>query len=88
MDKKLYNETVGKFVIGLARKEDCMTEHETPTDLSEERRKEIFRALVEAQDEGLAVPQSRLAISERFGLTETQVRHIEREGIENEWPPL
>ncbi len=59
----------------------------TPT-LSEQRRKAIFRALVEAQDHGLDLTQSRRAVIERFGVTEGLLRDIEREGVENEWPPL
>jgi hypothetical protein len=56
--------------------------------LSEERRKEIFLALVEAQDGEMSVAQSRAAMGERFGLSESQVRQIEREGLDNAWPPL
>jgi hypothetical protein len=55
---------------------------------SEERRKEIFLALVEAQDRALSVAESRKQIAERFGVTESQIRQIEREGLEEEWPPL
>ncbi len=56
--------------------------------LSQEQRLEIFRALVEAQDSGTAVAESRKAVAERFGITEHQVRHIEREGLDALWPPL
>jgi hypothetical protein len=56
--------------------------------LSEERRKEIFLALVEAQDSAMKVAQSREKISKQFGVTEKQVREIEQEGIDHEWPPL
>jgi hypothetical protein len=56
--------------------------------LPESVRKEIFLALVDAQDHEMPVAQSRKAIAERFGVTETQVREIEREGLENTWPPL
>ena len=48
--------------------------------LAEARRKEIFLALVDAQDHAMTVPQSRRAVAERFGLSESQVRQIEREG--------
>ena len=58
------------------------------TDLPEERRKEIFLALVEAQDQEMSVSQSRRVISQRFGVTEDIVRRIEREGLEGHWPPL
>ena len=55
---------------------------------SEDRRKEIFRALVEAQDQEMSVAQSRKLIASRFGVTEDDVRKIEREGLEGLWPPL
>jgi DNA-directed RNA polymerase specialized sigma subunit len=57
-------------------------------ELSEETRKEIFLALVEVQDQGTGVAQSRKEIAERFGVSETQVRQIEAEGINGQWPPL
>jgi hypothetical protein len=56
--------------------------------LPEERRKEIFAALVDAQDHDMGVPQSRHLVAERFGLTEAQVRQIELEGVDLQWPPL
>lgn len=56
--------------------------------LPEDRRKEIFLALVEAQDQAMSVAQSRKVVAERFEVTEDQVRRIEREGLENGWPPL
>ena len=56
--------------------------------LSEERRKEIFLAIVEAQDKDMDVPQSRKFAVEKFGITESQVRQIEREGMDQQWPPL
>jgi hypothetical protein len=56
--------------------------------LSEPRRKEIFAALVEAQDQGVPVAQSRKTVAAQFGVTEQQVREVEREGMDNDWPPL
>jgi hypothetical protein len=53
-----------------------------------ERRKEIFLALVKAQDQGLTVVQSRKLIIEQFAITDRQLRRIEEEGMEKEWPPL
>ena len=50
--------------------------------------KEIFLALVETQDQDVGVARSRRLIAERFGLTEGQVRQIEQEGLDHEWPPL
>ena len=65
-----------------------MTPNALKPGLSEQRRKEIFRALVGLQDRGLDLAQSRRAVVEQFGVTESQVRHIEREGVANDWPPL
>jgi hypothetical protein len=56
--------------------------------LPEERRKEIFLALVDAQDHDVPVLQSRQIVARRFGVTDSQVRQIEREGLDNGWPPL
>ena len=56
--------------------------------LSEERRKEVFFALVDAQDHEMGVAQSRKTLVQRFGITEAQIRQIEREGMDNQWPPL
>jgi hypothetical protein len=65
-----------------------MPEHDAENSLTEPRRKEIFLALVNAQDHEMSAEQSRKFIVERFGITESQVRHIDREGIDNDWPPL
>jgi hypothetical protein len=56
--------------------------------LTEARRKEIFLALVEAQDRDMGPAQSRKHVSDSFGVTENQVRLIEKEGLDKEWPPL
>ena len=56
--------------------------------LPEPRRKDIFLALVEAQDHGMSPAESRKVVAERFGVSEGQVRQIEREGLDNGWPPL
>ena len=56
--------------------------------LSEDRRKELFLALVDAQDHEMSVAQSRTLMAQRFGVSEGQVRLIEREGMELQWPPL
>ena len=65
-----------------------MTHNESAHPLSEERRKEIFLALVDLQDRDLPVAQSRKEIAQTFGLSEADVRNIEREGLDNNWPPL
>ena len=54
----------------------------------EPQRREIFLAIVEAQDRDLSVAQSRVLVSEKFSVSENQVRDIEREGLDNGWPPL
>lgn len=56
--------------------------------LPEDRRKEIFLALVEAQDKELGVLQSREDVARRFDLSVAEVRQIEREGLDSSWPPL
>ena len=65
-----------------------MTQEQTNKQLSEDRRKEIFLALVDAQDQAMSVPQSRQLMAQRFGVDESQVRLIEKEGIDLQWPPL
>ena len=61
---------------------------ESRPPLSKERRQEVFLALVEAQDGGATVQDSRLQAARLFGLETDEVRRIEREGIEGGWPPL
>jgi hypothetical protein len=56
--------------------------------LPEDRRREIFAALVGAQDERMGVVRSRKEIAKRFGLTDRQLRRIEEEGVDGDWPPL
>lgn len=56
--------------------------------LPEERRREIFAALVEEQDRGTAVAQSLKDVAARFGITKQDMTKIEREGMDHEWPPL
>ena len=57
--------------------------------LTEAERKEIFLALVKAQDEGeMTVQESRRAVGREFGVSDDQVKVIEREGLDGGWPPL
>ena len=65
---------------------DLLDRHHVP--LAEEERKEIFHALVDAQDHRLSVADSRKVIAQKFGVSERQLRQIEREGLDKEWPPL
>ena len=57
-------------------------------NLSEPVRKEIFSALVEVQDQEMPVPESRREIARRFGIRDEVLRAIEREGLDNDWPPF
>ena len=56
--------------------------------LSLTERMEVFQALAEVQDRNMTVAQSRKKIAERFGISEEQVRRIEREGLDGNWPTL
>jgi len=49
---------------------------------------EIFRLLVGAQDMDMTVAESRQYIMHRFGVPESEVRQIERQGVAGHWPPL
>lgn len=51
-------------------------------------RREIFLALVEAQDQSLGVRKSRKVVAERFGISVGVLKDIEQEGLDHEWPPL
>jgi len=65
-----------------------MTQDNAVNQLTENRRKEIFLAIVEAQDHEMDVAQSRKFVGQRFEVSESQVRQIEREGMALQWPPL
>jgi hypothetical protein len=71
-------------------KEDGMKSYNDATqqNLTETRRQRIFLVLVTAQDQNMGVAKSRQLIARQFGITEDDVRNIEREGIDNNWPPL
>jgi DNA-directed RNA polymerase specialized sigma subunit len=58
------------------------------TEHSPELRRKIFLALVTAQDQEMSVERSRREIAQSFGITEAEVVRIEREGLDNNWPPL
>jgi len=57
-------------------------------ELIEEERRAIFLALVEAQDGDANVVKSRKDILHRFAISDRELRRIEQEGIDGEWPPL
>lgn len=65
-----------------------MTPDETAHTLTVERRRAIFRAVVEAQDAGATVEASRVSVGERYCVSAGQVREVEREGLSSDWPPL
>jgi hypothetical protein len=56
--------------------------------LTVDERREIFHDLVTTQDEVRNVPQSRKMIVDKYGISEAQLKKIEEEGINREWPPL
>jgi DNA invertase Pin-like site-specific DNA recombinase len=65
-----------------------MRKMEADRPLSEGERKEVFLALVQVQDAGTNVAQSRKEVAQRFGISDRQVKRIEQEGVDGEWPPL
>ena len=65
-----------------------MNQEKALVDLSESRRRELFRILVVAQDYAMSVAEAREMACDLFGLAETQVVRIEEEGLESDWPPL
>jgi hypothetical protein len=56
--------------------------------LTMEQRKEIFHELVATQDAEHNVRKSYDVITERYAITPAQLRQIEDEGVDKEWPPL
>ncbi len=56
--------------------------------LTVQERKAIFRALVTAQDDLRNVRESYTKVTAHYEISEEQLRMIEDEGVENEWPPL
>jgi hypothetical protein len=60
-----------------------------PKRLTIQQRQEIFRALVSTQDQiPLNVRRSYELVTEQYEINDEQLRQIENEGIEKEWPPL
>jgi hypothetical protein len=56
--------------------------------LTLQQRRDIFLDLVNTQDTVTNVPRSRQIVTEKFDISESQLRQIEEEGLEKEWPPL
>ncbi len=63
-------------------------ELQMPELLPEETRKELFRTLVDVQDRGSTVEDSRGQVAAQFRITVEEVCGIEREGMAKQWPPL
>ncbi len=56
--------------------------------LTMQQRQEIFHALVSAQDVVHNVRKSYQMVTEKYEITDKQLREIEDEGLDKEWPPL
>jgi hypothetical protein len=56
--------------------------------LTVQQRRDIFRELVVTQDLGKPVRESYQLVSGKHEISEAQLRQIEQEGLEKEWPPL
>jgi hypothetical protein len=57
--------------------------------LTLQQRRDIFSTLVTTQDLGtLTVAESRKQVIDQFEITDAQLRQIEEEGLDKEWPPL
>ncbi len=57
--------------------------------LTLQQRREIFLALVNTQDQNtMSVSESRQSIIKQFKITDVQLRQIEEEGSDKDWPPL
>jgi len=56
--------------------------------LNVKQRKSIFHALVEIQDRGSTVAESKQKVAAEFALSREQLDLIEKEGVDKDWPPL
>jgi hypothetical protein len=57
-------------------------------DLTLEQRQAIFRSVIDSQDAGASVAQSRIDTAKLHSVTVEVVKSVEQEGIQNQWPPL
>ncbi|MBY0513035.1 MAG: hypothetical protein K2P78_03885 [Gemmataceae bacterium] len=57
-------------------------------ELTEQRRREVFAALVAAQDAGVGVRASREQVAQQYGIDAETVGEIEDEGLDGGWPPF
>ena len=51
-------------------------------------RKAIFIQLVELQDSGITVRDSKQQVLDKFGIEDEELQAIEDEGLDQQWPPL
>jgi hypothetical protein len=56
--------------------------------LTLQQRRDIFKDLVATQDMGMPVRRSYQIVTEKYEITDVQLRQIEDEGLDKEWPPL
>ena len=57
--------------------------------LTLQQRREIFLDLVQTQDENtMSVAESRQSVIKKYKITDMQLRQIEEEGSDKDWPPL
>ena len=57
--------------------------------LTVQERRQIFRALVDAQDEGnLSVRETEENVMKQFNISDTVLESIIEEGTDKDWPPL
>jgi hypothetical protein len=57
--------------------------------LTIQQRREIFQDLVATQDTmPMQVRQSYEVITEKYAISKAQLKQIENEGLEKQWPPL
>ena len=57
--------------------------------LTLQQRREIFLDLVQTQDENtMSVPESRQSVIKKYKITDMQLKAIEEEGSDKDWPPL
>ena len=56
--------------------------------LTVKQRKSIFHALVETQDKGATVLESKKKVAAEYHITKEQLDLIEKEGLDKDWPPL
>ena len=60
----------------------------TTKTLTVSQRKSIFHALVETQDTGVSVQESKKLVAQKYRLSREQLELIEKEGVDKDWPPL